>query len=98
MLDLVENFGHCPLIFNFFSIKIPLILGKRPVVNQEDPQRAESQDKPKKSNLEPQKTPSVSHENEVYPKTQAAMPIYSNSPVTLSLSFSCLILAFILHH
>lgn len=68
------------------------------MVNQEDPQRAESQDKPKKSNLEPQKTPSVSHENEVYPKTQAAMPIYSNSPVTLSLSFSCLILAFILHH
>merc|ERR1719225_372364 len=34
------------------------------------------------------------YENEVYPKTQAAMPIYSNSPVTLSLSFSCLILAF----
>jgi len=41
-----------------------------------------------------QEIPESSHPNSVYPKTLQ----YSSSPATLSVSFSCLILAFLLHN
>ena len=39
-----------------------------------------------------------SHPNSVYPKTDYRLSAHANSPATLSVSFSCLILAFLLHN
>jgi len=79
------------------EVDYPTIFGGKRKVNDKDlPIRTETQNTAKISNS---KTP-ISNENEVYPKTNYnAVPLYgSNSPATLSLSFSCLILAFFLHH
>ena len=64
-----------------------------------DPKRSETVQKEtnnKAINDKKQEIPESSHPNSVYPKY--GQIIGSNSPATLSVSFSCLILAFLLHN
>lgn len=64
-----------------------------------DPKRPETVQKEtnnKAINDKKQEIPESSHPNSVYPKY--GQIIGSNSPATLSVSFSCLILAFLLHN
>jgi hypothetical protein len=83
------------------EIDYPTIFGGKRKVNEIDelPQRPETHNTGKHTH-KLKETPEVSHQNEVYPQRikHKAVPLHGSSPATLSLSFSCLLLAFLLHH
>jgi hypothetical protein len=68
-----------------------------------EPKRSETVPKKTPGNTNYDKKPEIdvsSHPNSVYPKTEFQIHpnAHANSPATLSVSFSCLILAFLLHN
>ena len=67
-----------------------------------EPKRSETVPKKTPGNTNYDKKPEIdvsSHPNSVYPNKPVNLPsVHANSPATLSLSFSCLILAFLLHN
>jgi hypothetical protein len=85
------------------AVDYPTIFGGKRKV-QEPPQKPDTLNTVKQPESKTAEKPSVSHPNEVYPKTNPlnAVPfVGSNSPATLSLSLStisCLLLAFLLNH
>ena len=92
--DILVLMAYLLLILFFFSgITINV---------DEDPIRPEVDLKNTKSNLEQGKKQEVSisdSHNSVYPKTDFQRDAaHASSPAMLSVSFSCLILAFLLHH
>jgi hypothetical protein len=86
------------------AVDYPTIFGGKRKVQQEVPQKPDTVNTVKQAESKTPEKPSVSHPNEVYPKTNPlnAVPfVGSNSPATLSLSLStisCLLLAFLLNH
>ena len=67
-----------------------------------EPKRSETVPKKTPGNTNYDKKPEIdvsSHPNSVYPNKPVNLPsVHANSPATLSVSFSCLILAFLLHN
>ena len=62
------------------------------------PETVQTETNIKTINDKKQEIDESSHPNSVYPKTDFRLSAHGNSPATLSVSFSCLILAFLLHN
>ena len=64
------------------------------------PETVQTETNIKTINDKKQEIDESSHPNSVYPKTEFQIHpnAHANSPATLSVSFSCLILAFLLHN